>query len=144
MLYLYDFSVAKKAWKSIVSTYFRTTKRKSIRKIDFPKLLNDLYERSITTATVTGGFRNAGTWPHNPDAMKHKVVRRRSSQSQINTNNSSAMNILASLTNIIQTVNIPTNNSTDSSDLIQNNTNSVQSSSRRIRTFDDPDSDQRY
>ena len=86
LVFVYHSSVAKKAWKSIVSTYFRKNDRRTIRKIDFPKLLSELYERSFTTITVTGGFRNAGTWPHNPDAMKGKVVLRHSGQNQINAN----------------------------------------------------------
>ncbi|CAF1529284.1 unnamed protein product, partial [Adineta steineri] len=141
--YLVDLiNVAKRAWKSIVSTYFRRSQKKSIRKIDFPKLLNELYQRAITTITVSGGFRNSGSWPHNPDAMKHKVVRSRQSQNQVNTNNLSATDVLTSLNNAIQTLDTLANNSTYSSNLIQNNTNSSQHVSRRNLTLDDSDDEE--
>ncbi|CAF4175096.1 unnamed protein product, partial [Adineta steineri] len=141
--YLVDLiNVAKRAWKSIVSTYFRRSQKKSIRKIDFPKSLNELYQRAITTITVSGGFRNSGAWPHNPDAMKHKVVRSRKSQNQVDTNNLSATDVLTSLNNAIQTLDTLANNSTYSSNLIQNNTNSSQHVSRRNRTLDDSDEDE--
>ena len=76
---MYDFSPAKKKWRTLVSTYFRKTKRKTIRKIDFPKLLGDLYTTSLTPITISGGFRRAGVWPFNADAMKEKVVNKSSS-----------------------------------------------------------------
>jgi len=67
--------VLQKKWRTIVSTYFRKTKRKSIRKIDFPKLLNDLYTNSFSPSSVSGGFRRAGVWPFDAGVMKEKVVR---------------------------------------------------------------------
>lgn len=83
---MYNFSVAKKRWRTIVSTYFRKTKRKSIRKADFPKLLNDLYTNSISPSTVSGGFRRAGVWPFDAGVMKDKVARQRKSYSNRTTN----------------------------------------------------------
>jgi hypothetical protein len=80
---LYDFSVVKKKWRTLVSTYIRTTKRRSIRKIDFPKLLNDLYTNSFSSSAVNGGFRRAGIWPWDGDAMKDKVVRQASSSNTL-------------------------------------------------------------
>jgi hypothetical protein len=44
--------------------------------MDFPKLLAELYKSSFTAITVSGGFRRSGVWPHNPNAMKEKVIRR--------------------------------------------------------------------
>ena len=76
---LYTFSTAKKKWKSIVKTYFQETGRRSIRKIDFPKLLNKLFINSFTINSVSGGFRRSGIWPHNMEAMKDKVYHPRSS-----------------------------------------------------------------
>ncbi len=83
---VYDFSVAKKKWKTIVSTYFRRTKRKSIRKIDFPKLLDDLYTNSFSKSTVCGGFQRSGVWPFDDSVMKEKVVRRAISSNHLTTN----------------------------------------------------------
>jgi hypothetical protein len=83
---MHEFSVAKTKWRTIVSTYFRKTKRKSIRKIDFPKLLNDLYTSSFTPITVSGGFRRAGVWPFDAGAMKEKVVRRAAPHNYLATN----------------------------------------------------------
>lgn len=58
----------------------------TIRKMDFPKLLADLYASAITVTSVSAGFRRAGVWPFNPEAMKDKVVRTRSSTNQTTTN----------------------------------------------------------
>ena len=82
----YDFSVAKKKWRNIVSNYLRKTKRRSIRKIDFPKLLNDLYTDSFTPSSVSGGFRRAGVWPYDGSIMKEKVVRSTAPLHQSTTN----------------------------------------------------------
>ncbi|UJR12801.1 hypothetical protein I4U23_016974 [Adineta vaga] len=137
----YNFSVAKKKWRSIVGNYFRKTQRKSIRKIDFPKLLNGLYQSSFTTASVSGGFRQGGVWPYNADAMKEKVVGYRSSRNHGNTNNSSAMDILSSLQNIVQSANVHTTTSIGQSITTQRTTDSIQIPSHRQHTFDDSDSD---
>ena len=75
----------KTKWKQLVTTYFRKTKRKSIRKIDFPVLLNDLYKSSATITSVSGGFRRGGVSPFDEDAMKDKVVPRRSTQPHTTT-----------------------------------------------------------
>lgn len=80
----YDFSVAKKKWKALVTAYFHNTHRKTIRKIDFPKLLNNLFTTSFTTSSVSGGFRRSGIWPYNSEAMKDKVVRSRSENNNSN------------------------------------------------------------
>ena len=45
--------------------------------MDFPKLLKDLYTISFSTSAVSGGFKRAGVWPFNEDAMKDKVIRPR-------------------------------------------------------------------
>lgn len=79
-------SVAKTKWRSLVTSYFRRTQRKTIRKKHFPKLLDELFESSFTASTVSGGFRRAGVWPYNEHAMKEKVVRPRSSVTS-STNN---------------------------------------------------------
>ena len=54
--------------------------------MDFPKLLDELFTSSFTTSAVSGGFRRAGVWPLNQDAMKEKVVRERSSLNGSTTN----------------------------------------------------------
>jgi hypothetical protein len=82
---LFNFSPAKIKWKFLVTSYFQDTHRKSIRKIDFPKLLDKLFSSSFSTSAVSGGFRRSGIWPYNSEAMKDKVVRSRSSN-----NNSTA------------------------------------------------------
>jgi hypothetical protein len=74
----------KTKWKQLVTAYFRKTKRKSIRKIDFPALLHNLYESSVTISAVSGGFRRGGVSPYDENAMKDKVVPRRPTHSQIN------------------------------------------------------------
>ena len=83
---MYNFSVAKTKWKRVVSAYFRKTKRRSMRKIDFPALLNELYSSAFTGGPVSGGFRRAGVWPFNEDAMKEKVVPRYRSSNNLVTN----------------------------------------------------------
>ncbi len=83
---LYYFSTAKTKWRALISAYFRKSQRKSIRKMDFPKLLNDHFTSSFSTSTVSGGFRIGGVWPFNQEIMKEKVLCRRSLY------NSSAMN----------------------------------------------------
>jgi hypothetical protein len=80
-----NFSVAKTKWKRLVTSYFRKTKRKTIRKIDFPGLLNDLYVSSFTIASVSGGFRRAGVSPFDENAMKNKVVRQHPSYNNTTT-----------------------------------------------------------
>jgi hypothetical protein len=82
---LCNFSTAKKKWKSLVKTYFQETHRKTIRKIDFPKLLNKLFTSSFSTSSVSGGFRRSGIWPYNSEAMKEKVYRPRSSNNNSTT-----------------------------------------------------------
>jgi hypothetical protein len=72
-----NFSPAKKQWRSAVTSYFRKTQRKTIRKMDFPKLLDTLFTTSFSTGAVCGGFKRAGIWPFNAEAMKEKVVIRR-------------------------------------------------------------------
>jgi hypothetical protein len=69
-------SPAKKKWRSLVSNYFRTTQRKTIRKMDFPKLLKLLFESSFSIGTMSAGFKRAGVWPYDDQAMKDKVARR--------------------------------------------------------------------
>lgn len=79
LLYLSDVSFhcspAKNKWRSIVSSYFRKTQRKTIRKIDFPFLLHTLFGTSFSSASVSGGFKRAGVWPFSEDAAKEKVMR---------------------------------------------------------------------
>ncbi|CAF2890779.1 unnamed protein product, partial [Rotaria sp. Silwood2] len=134
--------VVKKKWSTLVSTYIRTTKRRSIRKIDFPKLLSDLYTSSFSSGAVHGGFRRAGIWPWDGDAMKDKVVRRASSSNILTTNDLSASSILSSLVDEIRTSNVDTNNSNNSSSAIQMDIDLPPSSSRRQVTFDDDSSDE--
>ena len=78
-VFFHNFSLAKTKWRTLVTTYFRKTQRKTIRKIDFPKLLSELFTSSFTISGVSGGFRRAGVWPFNEAAMKEKVVREHSS-----------------------------------------------------------------
>ena len=52
-----NFSVVKKQWRSILTSYFRKTQRKTIRKLDFPGLLENLFSRSFSTGAVCGGFK---------------------------------------------------------------------------------------
>lgn len=80
----------KTKWKNLVTAYFRKTKRKSIRKIDFPILLKDLYDSSATIAAVSGGFRRGGISPFDENAMKDKVIPRRSTQSHTTTTTTTA------------------------------------------------------
>jgi hypothetical protein len=82
---LYNFSTAKKKWKSLITSYFQETRRKTIRKIDFPKLLDKLFTISFSTSAVSGGFRRSGIWPYNSEAMKDNVVRTRSSNNNSTT-----------------------------------------------------------
>ncbi|CAF4024810.1 unnamed protein product [Rotaria sp. Silwood1] len=110
------------------------------RPVDFPKLLNDLYTSSFSSGAVHGGFRRAGIWPWDGDAMKDKVVRRASSSNILNTNDSSASSILSSLVDEIRTSNVDTNNSNNSSSAIQMDIDLPSSSSRRQISFDDDSS----
>ncbi|CAF1329986.1 unnamed protein product [Rotaria sp. Silwood1] len=132
----------KKKWSTLVSTYIRTTKRRSIRKIDFPKLLYDLYTSSFSSSAISGGFRRAGILPWDGDAMKDKVVRRASSSNILTMNDSLASSILSSLVNEIRTPNVHTNNSNNSSSTNQMDIDLPPSSYRRQVTFDDESSDE--
>ncbi|CAF2043088.1 unnamed protein product, partial [Rotaria magnacalcarata] len=136
--------VAKNKWRRLVSSYFRKTKRKSIRKIDFPTLLNDLFSSSFTVGPVSGGFRRAGIFPYNKDAMKEKVVPRRSSYNNLVTNNSSAMDILTSLLDVIGSSDVHVNSGDDPSTSSQTAINSTSASSRPQLTFDDNLDDELY
>lgn len=78
--------MAKTKWRQLVSNYFRRTQRKTIRKIDFPKLLKDLFDVSFTVATVSAAFRRAGVWPFNDQAMREKVIKQCSLRNQVDTN----------------------------------------------------------
>ena len=60
-----------------MTSYFR----KTIRKLDFPRLLDDLFASAITMTSISGGFRRAGVWPFNEEAMKDKVIRHRAHRS---------------------------------------------------------------
>lgn len=52
-----NFSVVKKQWRSIVTSYFRKTQRKTIRKMDFSRLLENLFSQSFSTGAACGGFK---------------------------------------------------------------------------------------
>ena len=82
---LYNFSVAKK-WKSLVTSYFQDTRRRIIRKIGFPKLLDKPFSRSFSTNAVSGGFQRSDIWPYNSEAIKEKAV-----HSRLSNNNSTTM-----------------------------------------------------
>ena len=42
--------------------------------MNFPLLLSHLYTSSFTTGPISGGFRRAGVWLSDENAMKEKVV----------------------------------------------------------------------
>ncbi|CAF4669927.1 unnamed protein product [Rotaria sp. Silwood2] len=65
---------AKASWKKIVSSYFERTHRKTIRKMDHPKLLNKLYNVAFTPRQVVAGFARSGIWPFDRSAMRDKVT----------------------------------------------------------------------
>lgn len=44
--------------------------------MDFPKLLNELVKGSFSSGAVLGGFKRAGVWPLDTNAMKEKVAHR--------------------------------------------------------------------
>ncbi|CAF4211993.1 unnamed protein product, partial [Rotaria sordida] len=128
---------AKIKWRNIVTSYFRKTQRKTIRKIDFPKLLNELLSTSFSTSAVSGGFRRAGIWPLNEEAMKGKVVRGRLS--------TYTTEILSSLISEITTSRVVDGNSNNTSvpaSVDHDSAPSSPSSSRPKRTLDDSDSDE--
>ena len=69
------FTLAKKSWKRIVSSYFERTHRKTIRKMDHPTLLNKLFDTAFTPRQVVAGFARSGIWPFDRNAMKDKVTK---------------------------------------------------------------------
>ncbi|CAF0970383.1 unnamed protein product [Rotaria sordida] len=72
--------------------------------MDFPKLLNELLSTSFSTSVVFGGFRRAGVWPLNEEAMKSKIVHRHLSvYSNSTTSSLSITKILSSLISEIRT-----------------------------------------
>ncbi|CAM4850469.1 unnamed protein product [Rotaria magnacalcarata] len=93
---------------------------------------------------VSGGFRRAGIFPYNKDAMKEKVVPRRSSYNNLVTNNSSAMDILTSLLDVIGSSDVHVNSGDDPSTSSQTAINSTSASSRPQLTFDDNLDDELY
>jgi hypothetical protein len=75
------FTQAKTAWKKIVSSYFERTHRKTIRKIDYPSLLNKLFSDAFTPRQVVAGFARSGIWPYDRNAVKDKVIKKTVNQS---------------------------------------------------------------
>ncbi|CAF2699683.1 unnamed protein product [Rotaria sp. Silwood2] len=135
--YLYNFSAAKTKWSALVTAYFRKSRRGSIRKIDFPKLLKELYSSSFSIGSVSGGFRRAGVNPFNDQAMKEKVIRQRSSYDKSTINSSSTIDLLTSVINLTQIPAVDTSDDNNSSVAV----NSA-SSSHRQRTFDIKETDE--
>jgi hypothetical protein len=75
MLIVLDlFTIAKASWKKIVSSYFNQTGRKTIRKIDHPKLMTKLLDCSFIPRQVVAGFARSGIWPFDRNAMKEKAA----------------------------------------------------------------------
>ncbi|CAF4512962.1 unnamed protein product, partial [Rotaria socialis] len=134
--------VAKTKGKRLVTAYFRKTKRKSIRKIDFPILLKELFSTAFTVGPVSGGFRRAGISPFNEDVMKEKVLSRHGLYNDLATNDSSAMDILTSLSNEIGSPDVQVNSSDDPSTSSQTAVNSTSASSSPQFAFDDSENDE--
>ena len=75
------FTQAKTIWKKNVSSYFERTHRKTIRKIDYPSLLNKLFNDAFTPRQVVAGFARSGICPYDRNAMKDKVTNKNGNQS---------------------------------------------------------------
>ncbi|CAF1520217.1 unnamed protein product, partial [Didymodactylos carnosus] len=70
------FSSAKQIWKKIVTKYINRTQRKTIRKLDLPGMINQLFQEAFTPRQVVAGFARAGVWPFDKNAMKEKVAKK--------------------------------------------------------------------
>lgn len=63
------FKSLKSAFSSECTKLMRKNKIKSINRYHISQVLTPAWTKSVTPANIQGGFRGAGVWPLNPDAV---------------------------------------------------------------------------
>ena len=64
------FGPVKARWRSILKQYKLRTRAMNVTKECFPSLIKQLWEQSLNEEHLQGGFRAAGLYPFNPQAVK--------------------------------------------------------------------------
>ena len=64
------FGPLKKHWQESCHNFYQTNPGKVISKLNFNSVFRSAWLNAVTPANICGGFRKAGVYPYNPDAVE--------------------------------------------------------------------------
>ena len=64
------FGPLKKHWTSVCHEFYQSNPGKVITKFNFSEIFSKAWMKAVTPETICSGFRRAGVYPYNPNAIK--------------------------------------------------------------------------